>query len=92
MIGIFLTAVGVGVLLWVAVSIYLLFTESSVFFMLDELLPQEIVLGQFPDGGLFVPREFFVFGVPLSALSIGGRIGIALLKNGVSLVEKRKRR
>ena len=88
LIGIFLAAVGVGVLLWVAVSIYQLFTDSSAFFMLDNLIPEEIIVGQFPDGALFVPREFFVYGVPLAALSIGGRIGIAMLKSGVSLFEK----
>lgn len=91
MIGVFLTVLGVGVLLWVVVSIYLLFTDNSSFYLIDDLLPAEIVFGDFPDGSIFVPREFFVFGVPLSALSIGGRIGIALLKNGVSLFEKPKK-
>lgn len=88
MIGIFLTVLGVGIVLWVAVSIYLLFTQSSAFFMLDKLVPEQIYFGEFPDGELLLPREIFVFGVPLAALSIGGRIGVSLLRSGVKLFEK----
>lgn len=92
LIGIFLTMLGVGVLLWVVISIYLLFTENSSFLLMDEMLPDQIFFGQFDGGELLVPREFFLFGVPLSALSIGARIGISLLKNGGSLFEKPNRK
>ena len=88
MVGIFLTVLGVGVLLWVVVSLYLLFTGSSAFTLMDRLVPAEIMFSDFPVGNLFLPREFFVFGVPLAALSIGGRIGVSLLTNGVKLFEK----
>ena len=92
MIGIFLIIIGVGVVLWVVISLYLLFTDSSAFFMVDKLIPPEIVFGQFDEGQLFVPREIFLFAVPLSELSIGARIGIALLSGGTKLFEKPKKK
>ncbi|MCP4139175.1 MAG: hypothetical protein GY755_02600 [Chloroflexi bacterium] len=93
MIGIFLIFTGVGVLLWVAVSLYLLFTDSGAFIFMDEILGAKIAITE-AEGtdAILLPRELFLFGIPISALSIGARIGITMLTNGVKLAEKPKKK
>jgi uncharacterized membrane protein len=44
----FLVILGVGVLIWVVVSLFQLFTTTSSFLMLDRIVPKEMVISQVP--------------------------------------------
>ncbi len=92
MVGGFLIVTSVGVLLWVVISLFLLFTDSSAFFVLEEIVPAKIILADVEGSELLFPRELLIFGIPVWALSVGTRIGIVLLKNGVKLAEKTKKK
>jgi len=88
MIGSFLALLGAAVLIWVVISLFQLFTDASSFFVLDEIIPQEMVISNSPNGSTLLPREILIFGVPIWALTASTSIGITMLKGGVSLMEK----
>ena len=89
-IGGFLIIVGVGVLIWVVASLFQLFTNTSSFFTLDEIIPQKIIIADLPDGLILLPREILIFGIPIWALSASSRIGLTLLKSGINFIQKEK--
>ena len=92
MIGGFLIITGVGVLLWVVISLFLLFTDSSAFFVMEEIVPAKIILAGVEGSEVLFPRELLIFGVPIWALSISSKIGLSFLKGGLNLIEKPKKK
>ncbi len=89
----FLVILGVGVLIWVVISLFQLFTNASAFLVLDEIIPKEMIITQSADGAkLLLPREILIFGVPIWALAASSRIGLTLLRSGLEYVEKPRRK
>ena len=91
-IGGFLILVGTGVLIWVVVSLFQLFTSTSAFLVLDQIIPQEMVISESSNGRVLFPRELLIFGIPIWALSASSRIGLTLLKGGLNFIEKPKKK
>ena len=85
LVGILLTMLGAGVVIWTVVSIFQLFTHSSAIIVLDEIVPARI---EFVEGGLQLPREILIYGLPIWAFSVTTRIGVMLLKSGLEFVER----
>ncbi|MFZ5856372.1 MAG: hypothetical protein ACOYZ6_06040 [Chloroflexota bacterium] len=88
LVGILLTMFGAGVILWTMVEIFQLFTQGSAFIVLDDIVPARIEL---VEGGLFLPREILVYGLPIWAFSVTSKIGVMLLKSGLEFVERPRR-
>lgn len=89
----FLVILGVGVLIWVVVALFQLFTSTSAFLVLDQIVPKEMVISQAGNGGrLLLPREILIFGVPIWALGASSKIGLTLLRSGLEYVEKPRRK
>ena len=84
-VGVLLTLLGAGVVLWTVVEIFQLFTHGSAFIVLDEIVPARIEL---LENGLFLPRELLIYGLPIWAFSVTSKIGVMLLKNGLEYVER----
>lgn len=53
-VGVLLTSLGAGVVLWTVVEIFQLFTHGSAFIVLDEIVPAQIEIVK---NGLLLPRE-----------------------------------
>ncbi len=88
-LGGFLVVLGAGVLIWVIVSLFQLFTSTSSFLVLDQIIPKEMVITQVANGGkLLLPREILIFGIPIWALGVSSRIGLTMLRSGLDYVEK----
>ncbi len=87
MAGIFLIVAGVGVILWTVFAISQLFTDQSAFIFMDEIVPSKIVLSE-NQGGLVIPRELLVFGVPVWALGSTARIGTSLVNSGLQYMDR----
>jgi hypothetical protein len=87
MAGIFLIVTGVGVILWTVFQISQLFTAQSAFLFLDEIVPAKIVLSE-NEGVLLIPRELFVFGIPVWALGSTARIGASLVHSGLQYMDR----
>ncbi len=82
-----------GVLIWVVVSLFQLFTSTSSFLVLDEIVPKEMVISQAANGAkVLLPRELLIFGVPIWALAASSKIGLTLLRSGLEYVEKPRRK
>ncbi|MBN1305143.1 MAG: hypothetical protein JXA13_11975 [Anaerolineales bacterium] len=92
MMGGFLVFLGAGVLIWVVVSLYQLFSSSSTFLVLDGIIPMEMVISETSGGRLLLPREILIFGVPIWALSAATKIGLTLLRSGLQYVDKPSKR
>lgn len=84
----FLVILGAGVLVWVVVSLFQLFTTTSLFLTLDQIVPQEMVISESSNGKILLPREVLIFGVPIWALSVTTKIGIIFVKSGLEHIEK----
>lgn len=84
-VGVLLTLLGAGVILWTVVEIFHLFTHGSAFIVLDDIVPARI---EIVEGGLLLPREILVYGLPIWAFSVTSKIGVMLLKSGLEFVEK----
>lgn len=88
-----LVILGAGVLIWVVVSLFQLFTSTSSFLVLDEIVPKEMVITQAENGAkLLLPRELLIFGIPIWALVASSRIGLTILRSGLEYVEKPRRK
>ncbi len=91
--GSLLVILGVGVLIWVVVSLFQLFTGTSAFLVLDQIVPKEMVISQAANGAkVLLPRELLIFGIPIWALVISSRIGLTILRSGLEYVEKPRRK
>ena len=89
----FLVILGVGVLIWVVVALFQLFTSTSSFLVLDEIVPKEMVISQAANGAkVLLPRELLIFGIPIWALGASSRIGLTILRSGLEYVEKPRRK
>jgi uncharacterized membrane protein len=89
----FLVIMGVGVLIWVVVSLFQLFTSTSSFLVLDEIVPKQMLISQGANGAkLLLPREVLIFGIPIWALGAASRIGLTMLRSGLEYVEKPRRK
>jgi hypothetical protein len=84
-VGVLLTLLAAGVILWTVVEIFQLFTHGSAFIVLDDILPARIKL---VEGGLLLPREILIYGLPIWAFSVTSKIGVMLLKSGLEYVER----
>ena len=87
-VGVLLTLLGAGVVLWTVVEIFQLFTHGSAFIALDDIVPARIEL---VENGLLLPREILIYGLPIWAFSVTSKIGVMLLKNGLEFVDKPKK-
>ncbi len=87
-VGLALTIVGAGVVLWTVAQIFQLFTHGSAFLVLDEIVPARIEL---VEDGLFLPREILIYGLPIWAFSVTTKIGLTLLRSGLDFVERPKK-
>ncbi len=75
---------------WVSLEIYQLYKHGEAFLLMDRLIPKNIIISTFEESGkLYLPREIFVYGLPLWILSLAVQIGVALLKAGSQYVDKR---
>ena len=84
---------GAGVLIWVVVSLFQLFTSTSSFLVLDEIVPKEMMVSQAANGAkVLLPRELLIFGIPIWALAAASKIGLTLLRSGLEYVEKPRRK
>lgn len=83
--GVLLTLLGAGVVLWTVVEIFQLFTHGSAFIVLDDIVPAQIEVVK---NGLLLPRELLIYGLPIWAFSVTTKIGIMLLKNGLEYVDR----
>lgn len=89
----FLVIMGVGVLIWVVVSLFQLFTGTSSFLVLDEIVPKQMLISQGANGAkVLLPREILIFGIPVWALGAASRIGLTILRSGMEYVEKPRRK
>ena len=89
----FLVILGVGVLIWVVVALFQLFSSTSAFLVLDQIVPREMVISQGTNGArLLLPREILIFGIPIWALGASSRIGLTILRSGLDYVEKPRRK
>ena len=88
----FLIMVGTGVLVWVVLSLFQLFTNASAFLVLDQIIPEKMVIMDLYEGTILFPREILIFGVPIWALSASSKIGLTLLKGGLNFIEKPKKK
>ncbi|MBN2116478.1 MAG: hypothetical protein JW730_07905 [Anaerolineales bacterium] len=89
----FLVILGVGVLIWVVVALFQLFTSTSSFLVLDEIIPKEMVISEAANGTkVLLPREILIFGIPVWALGVSSRIGLTILRSGMEYVEKPRRK
>lgn len=89
----FLVILGVGVLLWVVISLFQLFASASPFVVFDRIVPKEMVISQSANGAkTLFPRELLVFGIPIWALGAATRIGLTLLRSGLEYVAKPNRK
>ena len=84
-VGVLLTLLGAGVILWTVVEIFQLFTHGSAFIVLDEIVPARI---EIVEDGLLLPREILIYGLPIWAFSVTSKIGVMLLKSGLEYVER----
>lgn len=92
-LGGFLVILGVGVLIWVVVSLFQLFTGTSAFTVLDGIVPKEMVISQAANGArILLPRELLIFGIPIWALAASSKIGLTILRSGLDYVEKPRRK
>lgn len=87
-LGGFLVILGAGVMLWVVVMLFQLFTDTSIFLILDKIIPQKMVISETSNWIILLPREIVIFGIPIWALTAASKIGLTLLKNGLDYVEK----
>lgn len=87
-VGLLLTLLGAAVVLWTVVEIFQLFTQGSAFLVLDDIVPARIEL---VEGGLLLPREILIFGLPIWAFSVTSKIGVMLLKSGLEYIERPKK-
>ena len=85
-VGAFLALVGTGVIIWTVVEISQLFTASSAFIFLDDMISKEISF-VLENGSLQIPREILVYGIPLWALTTTARIGITLMRSGLQFID-----
>jgi hypothetical protein len=83
------TLLGAGVILWTVVEIFQLFTHESAFIVLDDIIPARIKL---VEGGLLLPHEILIYGLPIWAFSVTSKIGVMLLKSGLEYVERLHKR
>ncbi len=88
----FLILIGTGILIWVVTSLFQLFTDTSSFLVLDEIIPQTMVITEFSNGTILLPREVLIFGIPIWALSASSKIGLILLKGGLNFMQKPKKK
>jgi hypothetical protein len=89
----FLVILGVGVLIWVVVALFQLFTSTSSFLVLDEIIPREMVISEVSNGArVLLPRELLIFGIPVWALGAASKIGLTILRSGLEYVEKPRRK
>ena len=91
-IGGFLVFLGSGVLIWVVITLFQLFSSASTFLVLDGLIPQEMIISETASSRLLLPREILIFGIPIWALSAATRIGLTMLRSGLQYVEKHPKR
>jgi hypothetical protein len=89
----FLAILGVGVLIWVVIALFQLFTSTSSFLVLDQIVPQQMVISQAANGAkVLLPREVLIFGIPVWALGAASKIGLTMLRSGLEYVEKPRRK
>ena len=89
----FLVILGVGVLVWVVVALFQLFSGTSAFLVLDQIVPREMLISQGANGAkVLLPREILIFGIPIWALGAASRIGLTILRSGLEYVEKPRRK
>lgn len=89
----FLVILGVGVLIWVVVALFQLFTTTGSFLVLDGIVPKQMIISQSANGAqTLLPRELLVFGIPIWALSAATKIGLTLLRSGLDYVSKPQRK
>ena len=75
---------------WVSLEIYQLYKHGESFLLMDRLIPKNILFLTFEESGkMYLPREIFVYGLPLWILGLAVQIGVALLKAGSQYGDKR---
>ncbi len=88
-----LVLLGAGVLIWVVISLFQLFTGTSAFTVLDRIVPREMLISQSPNGAkVLLPREILIFGIPIWALAASSKIGLTILRSGLEYVEKPRKK
>lgn len=88
-----LVILGSGILIWVVVALFQLFTSTSAFLVLDQIVPKEMLISQGANGArLLLPREILIFGIPIWALAAASRIGLTILRSGLEYLEKPRRK
>jgi hypothetical protein len=92
MMGGFQVLLGSGVLVWVVIALFQLFSNASTFLVMDEIIPLEMIISETANSRLLLPRELLIFGIPIWALSAATKIGLTLLRSGLQYVDKPPRR
>ncbi len=88
-----LVLLGAGVLIWVVISLFQLFTGTNAFTVLDQIVPREMVIVQSMNGDkILLPREILIFGIPIWALAASSKIGLTILRSGLEYIEKPRRK
>jgi len=89
-IGVFLIVLALLALGWVIFEVYQLYEYGQAFLLTDKLIPETILISTFEENGkLYLPREIFVYGVPLWVLGLGLQVGVALLRTGAQFVDQK---
>lgn len=89
-VGVGLVLAGVVVLAVTVFEIYGLFTRPANFVSFQTLLPERIIVADFEEGFVYLPREVFMYGVPLSLLGLAVKIGEVLLRWGLNYIDPRR--
>jgi len=92
LVGLALISAGIVVLGGAVLQVYWFLTRPEMFAGFQTLLPERIVVVESEMGTVLLPREFLMYGVPLSLLSLVGKIGGELLSRGVDFLEPVRRR
>jgi hypothetical protein len=90
-VGVILIILALVALGWVLVETYQLYKYGQAFLLTDKLIPKTIpiMMSEETDNRLYLPREIFVYGIPLWILGLAVQVGVALLKAGTQYFENR---
>ena len=90
-VGIGLVLAGVVMLSGTAFELYWLFSHPANFGAFQTLLPERLIVAEFDKGWVYLPREVFEYGVPLSLLGLGVKIGEVFLRWGLNYMDPKRR-
>ena len=78
-------------ILWTVWEIFQLFTQGSAFIVLDTIVPQRILISEFAENALLLPRELLIFGIQIRDMTLTTRIGGMQIKTRLQYVEQPQR-